>query len=92
MRAAITVMLLFLGVIVVSALYGKVMYGTLILGYYFVAFGLLHLLEVFAEVVLKDKDLQKKILNFVAPQEEEEDEKTEKKVVKNRTIKKIKRK
>lgn len=102
MKAAITIMLLFLGVFVVSALYDKVEFGTLILGYYFSAFGLLHLLEIFTTIVLGDKKTQKLLLNYISFEEVKEmDEKktpignvnqTSKKVVKDRTIKKIKRK
>ena len=103
MKTAITFMLLFLGVFVVSALYDKVEYGTLILGYYFSAFGLLYLLSVFTNVVLSDKKTQKKILDYITYDEKEEvkEEKpkkevntktTTKRVVKDRTIKKIKRK
>ena len=103
MKTAITFMLLFLGVFVVSALYDKVEFGTLILGYYFSAFGLLYLLSVFTNVVLSDKKTQKKILDYITYDEKEEvkEEKkkkevntktTTKRVVKDRTIKKIKRK
>ena len=102
-RAAITVMLLFLGVFVVSALYGKVEFGTLILGYYFSAFGLLYLLEIFTSIVLGDKKTQKRLLNYISFEEDEKEivekkasvekkTQTNKKVVKNRTVKKIKRK
>ena len=102
MKTAITFMLLFLGVFVVSALYDKVEFGTLILGYYFSAFGLLYLLSVFTNVVLSDKKTQKKILDYITYDEKEVKEEkpkkevntktTTKRVVKDRTIKKIKRK
>lgn len=102
MKTAITFMLLFLGVFVVSALYDKVEFGTLILGYYFSAFGLLYLLSVFTNVVLSNKKTQKKILDYITYEDEKEEEEkpkkevkakpTTKRVVKDRTIKKIKRK
>ena len=97
MKAAITLLLLFLGVFVVVELYDKVEFGTLILGYYFALFGLLYLLEVFSNLLINNKRIQKSVMDFI-----EADEKLEKKVlepkeptkrfVKDRTIKKIKRK
>ncbi len=92
MKSAITILLLFLGVFVISALYDKVEFGVLILGYYFVAFGLLNLLEIFANVIFSNKKLQKRLLNYIYFDEEKEESKTNKRVVKDRTIKKIKRK
>jgi hypothetical protein len=119
MKIAVTFMLLFLGVFVISALYDKVEFGTLILGYYFSAFGLLSLLEIFTTIIVSNKSYQKRILNYLTieePKEEKKEtkneipkvkeeklkakkasvevkkEKNSKKVVKNRTIKKIKRK
>ena len=111
MKMAVTFMLLFMGVFVVSAIYDKVEFGTLILGYYFTAYGLIYLLEIFTNVVIANKKLQKTIINYVdlgdTPEEEvkeekpvakvtrtkkEETKKTTRKTVKNRTIKKIKRK
>ncbi len=125
MKIAITVMLLFMGVFVISAIYDKVEYGTLILGYYFAAYGLLYLLEIFVNVIIGNKKLEKAILNYVdfgeepvvsEPVEEKKEEpktikpvklgkitnakkeikpttkKVTKKVVKNRTVRKIRRK
>ena len=105
MKVAITILLLFLGVFVVSALYDKVDFGTLILGYYFMAFGLFQLLDIFSLYLLSNKDYQKKILNYFnstkkekeekqesKEEKEDKEKKKEKKSVKNRTIKKIKRK
>lgn len=91
MKTAITILLLFLGVFVVSALYDKVEFGTLILGYYFVAFGLLNLLEMFTNIIFSNKKIQKKVLSYIYFDDEEES-KIKKRVVKDRTIKKIKRK
>ena len=97
MKAAVTFMLLFLGVFVVSSLYDKVEFGSLILGYYFTAFGLLYLLEIFTNVVLSNKRTQRKIMSYITYDEEEEVKKPEKKnspkkVVKDKKKKKIKRK
>lgn len=120
MKIAITIMLLFMGVFVISEIYDKVQYGTLILGYYFAAYGLLYLLEIFVNIIIGDKRLQRKILDYVDFGEDKKEEvqevpekkiekpvvriaktkkeekpaskKGEKKVVRNRTIKKIRRK
>ncbi len=92
MKSAITILLLFLGVFVVSALYDKVEFGVLILGYYFVAFGLLNLLEIFTNIIFNNKKLQKKLLSYIYFDEEKEEDKINKRIVKDRTIKKIKRK
>ena len=107
MKTSVTILLLFLGVFVISALYDKIEYGLLILGYYFTAFGLLNLLEVCTNVVFGDRKLQKRILNYIPFEEDKKEEekevqkkkrgrkpsiKSDTKVVKNRTIKKIKRK
>lgn len=60
-KISVTVLLLFLGVFVVASLYNKVEVGVLILGYYFIIFGLLSLLEPLNSVVLKNPQLQKRI-------------------------------
>ena len=64
--------------------------------------GLLYLLSVFTNVVLSNKKTQKKILDYITYEDEKEEEEkpkkevkakpTTKRVVKDRTIKKIKRK
>ena len=78
-KAAITIMLLFLGVFVVSSLYSKVEVGTIILGYYFVIFGLLSLLEPLICIISKNVKVEKYILNMVNYNVEEEKKKEEKK-------------
>ena len=65
-KVSITVMLLFIGVFVVASIYDKIEAGVLILGYYFIIFGLLSLLEPLNSVVLGDPDLQNRIFDFLA--------------------------
>lgn len=107
-KVSIAILLLFLGVFVVSSLYNKVNAGSYILGYYFITFGLLSLLEPFMEILMDNKELKKYILNVLSYEEEKVEikeekvkapRKTTKKVepkkkpqLKNRTIKKIKKK
>ena len=56
-KISITALLLFLGVFVVASLYNKVEVGILILGYYFIIFGLLSLLEPLNSIVLRNADI-----------------------------------
>ena len=77
-KAAITIMLLFLGVFVVSALYSKVEVGTIILGYYFVIFGLLSLLEPLIGIIGKNAKVEKYILNMVSYSLDEKKEEVKK--------------
>ncbi len=105
-KISITILLLFLGVFVVSSLYNKIEVGTLILGYYFVTFGLLSLLEPFIAILMNNQSIKKYILNLlsydkvekkeekVSKKEEKpkKEESKEKPKIKNRTIKKIKKK
>ncbi|MBR4178494.1 MAG: hypothetical protein IKR57_04010 [Bacilli bacterium] len=71
-KASIAILLLFLGVFVVSSLYTKVEVGSLILGYYFVVFGLLSLLEPLMAILVKNIKIENKILEFLTYEEEEE--------------------
>lgn len=89
-KISITILLLFLGVFVVSSLYNKVDVSILILGYYFMVFGLLQLLEIFMSILLKNKKYQKLLFKYLYIDNDENEQ--PKKAVKNRTIKKIKRK
>ena len=73
-KISVTVLLLFLGVFVVASLYNKVEVGVLILGYYFIIFGLLSLLEPLNSVVLKNPQLQKRIFAALSYDDVEEKE------------------
>jgi len=91
-KVSVTVLLLFLGVFVVASLYNKVEVGILILGYYFIIFGLLSLLEPLNSIVLRNPDLQKRIFNLLSYKEEKtvETPKEEKEVeVKEEIIKEV---
>jgi len=92
MKMAITFMLLFMGVFVVSAIYDKVDQGTLILGYYFTAYGLLELLELFTTIVVGNKKLQEKMLNYIDFGEKEKEEKKEEKKEEEAVVKEEKKK
>ena len=90
-KAAITVLLLFLGVFVVSSLYTKIEVGSLILGYYFIVFGLLSLLEPLMAILVKNVTIENKILDFLSYNEETEnivDREVPKKEVKEKQEKK----
>ena len=65
-KISITMLLLFLGVFVVSALYDKVELGILILGYYFATFGLLSLLEPLSYILFEDKKIREFIFEFLS--------------------------
>jgi len=91
-KVSIAILLLFLGVFVVSSLYNKVNAGSYILGYYFITFGLLSLLEPFMEILMDNKELKKYILNVLSyedekPKEEKKEEKKEIKAIKKTVIK-----
>lgn len=65
-KIAISFLLLFLGVFVVSSLYNKVQVGSIILGYYFIIFGLFSLLEPLISILTKNAKIEKYILNILS--------------------------
>ena len=65
-KVSVTILLLFLGVFVVASLYSKVNVGIMILGYYFIIYGLLSLLEPFNEVLLRNEKFDKYLLNLLS--------------------------
>ena len=69
-KITITILLLFLGVFVVASLYDKVEVGVLILGYYFIIFGLLSLLEPLDSIVLGNRSLKRRIIYALSYDEE----------------------
>ena len=80
-KMAISILLLFLGVFVVSSLYEKVDLGILILGYYFATFGLLSLLEPLSSILFEDAEIKGYIFNFLSYNKEvKKAEKVEEKV------------
>ena len=92
-KISITILLLFLGVFVVSSLYNKIEVGSLILGYYFIIFGLLSLLEPLISILTKNEKLEKAVLEFLAYEVKDENktievkkEKTEEKPI-NKKVK-----
>ena len=87
-KVSITTLLLFLGFFVVASLYNKIEIGTLILGYYFVAFGLLSLLEPFSSILINNRKLQKKLFEFLSYNGKEEEEETPEEKKEEKKIKK----
>lgn len=79
-KASVTILLLLLGVFVVSALYTKIEVGSLILGYYFIIFGLLSLLEPLISILTRNIKLENYILEFLSydDKEDKKDIKTKK--------------
>ena len=65
-KVSITAFLLFLGVFVVLSLYSKVQVGSIILGYYFIIFGLLSLLEPLVCILTKNAKFEQYVLNMLA--------------------------
>ena len=65
-KVSVTILLLFLGVFVVASLYSKIEVGVLILGYYFIIYGLLSLLEPFNEILLKNKKFENYLLDLLS--------------------------
>ena len=86
-KTAVTVLLLFLGVFVVSSLYTKIEVGSLILGYYFIVFGLLSLLEPLMSILIKNVTIENKILDFLSYNNEEKEESVQRKVKEVKTNK-----
>ena len=86
-KIAVTVLLFFIGLIVVSLFHDEAEVGILILGYYFAVFGLLSLLEPLTKIVCGNKSLQNYAFNVLSygnvEKEEKEEEKTTIKEIKN---------
>ena len=78
-KVSVTILLLFLGVFVVSSLYNKIEVGSMILGYYFIVFGLLSLIEPLMEILTNNKDVEKMMLGILS-YGEEDTKKPEKKI------------
>ena len=74
-KLSVTILLLFLGVFVVSSLYTKIEVGSMILGYYFIIFGLLSLLEPLISILTRNVRIEKYILEFLAYEDNKEEEK-----------------
>ncbi len=96
-KLSVTILLLLLGVFVVSSLYTKIEVGSLILGYYFIIFGLLSLLEPLMSILIKNVKIEKYILEALSyekieekPIKSEPNKNSSKKKLKTKTIKKLK--
>lgn len=90
-KFSIALFLLLLGVFVVSSLYSKVQVANIILGYYFVIFGLLSLLEPLIKVLLNNKKIEQQILDILSYNKVDE-EKQEEKETNKKTVTKVVRK
>lgn len=91
-KVSVTILLLLLGVFIVSALYTKIEVGSLILGYYFIIFGLLSLLEPLISILTRNIKLENYILEFLSyDNKEEKKEIKTKKMPHNQRISSIKK-
>lgn len=91
-KVSVTILLLLLGVFIVSALYTKIEVGSLILGYYFIIFGLLSLLEPLISILTRNIKLENYILEFLSyDNKEEKKEIKTKKMSHNQRISSIKK-
>ena len=90
-KLSVTILLLLLGVFVVSSLYNKVEVGSLILGYYFIIFGLLSLLEPLMSVLINNVRIERYILNTLSydVKEEIKEEKKEIKKEEKKPVNKV---
>lgn len=68
-KVSVSILLFVLGVLVVSSLYNRIEVGSIILGYYFIIFGLLSLLEPLVMVLTKNVKIEKYILEFLSYEE-----------------------
>lgn len=58
-KAITIILLIFIGLLTVSPLFTKYAAANMILGYYFIAFGLVNLLEVLTTIVIRNPELDK---------------------------------
>lgn len=77
-KFAITILLTLLGILVTTNLYREMTLQTLILGYYFISFGVLSLFEPVMILVLRNKKIRKQLVSLL-----EEENKKEKIQIKN---------
>lgn len=89
-KFATTILLALLGVLVVFSLYDNTDVQTMILGYYFMAFGLLNLIEPFLTIIITNPKLSKQIKT---PEEKEvREKKTVRPIRTKKPVKKITKK
>ena len=79
------ILLVFIGFLTISPLFAKYAAANMILGYYFMAFGLVNLLEVLTTIIIRNPKLDKALSSIL---DLEPEKKTKKKV----TLKEIKKK
>jgi len=92
-KVSVTILLLLLGVFVVSSLYLKSEVGSLILGYYFIIFGLLSMLEPLMSILIKNVKFEQFMLDKLSYNDEVKEEKIIKpRVLKKQKIKRINKK
>ena len=85
-KVSVTILLLLLGVFVVSSLYTKIEVGSLILGYYFIIFGLLSLLEPLMSILSRNVKVEERVLDLLSYEKEIKKEKPRVKEIKNDRI------
>lgn len=64
-KIAITVLLMILGILVVGTLHKIIDMGSIILGYYFMIFGLLSMLEPLLLIIIKNPTLESYLVNLI---------------------------
>ena len=69
-KVSVTILLIILGVFIVSSLYNKIEVGVMILGYYFIIFGLLSLLEPLMAIISQNKSFHKYVFEMLSYEEE----------------------
>lgn len=77
-KFAITILLTLLGILVTTNLYKEMTLQTLILGYYFISFGILSLFEPVMILILRNKKIRRQLISLL-----EEENKKEKIEIKN---------
>jgi hypothetical protein len=83
-KVAVTILLFFIGLLVVSLLRDEIEAGILIMGYYFAIFGLLSLLEPLTKIVCGNNSIKSFVFDFLSYGNKEREEKKEREEAKNR--------
>jgi len=86
-KFALTIMLALLGLLVISNFYKDVTMHTLVLGYYFLVFGFISILEPIMHLVLKNKRLNKYLVSLINDTMDDNKEKKTKKIKEVKTEK-----
>ncbi len=86
-KFAVTILLTLLGTLVINNLYSNITMQTIILGYYFLCFGAISLMEPFMTLIIKNKKINKYLMDVL-----EEEYKRETKTIKKVDVENINKK